>query len=158
MDEFFTTQSIIKTFKVSHQTVKNWCDEFGRYLSPTATPGDGKKRVFTPNDLKVFALLSDYHKRGFRWEDAHAALQNGQRGEIPQDVELEPVAPPALLVSLRDEINNLQLLLKSAESERDEERGQKKLLREMLDQKEKQLREVIEENALLKAQLRGSAK
>jgi DNA-binding transcriptional MerR regulator len=154
MDEYFTTQDVTKTFGVSHQTVKNWCDEFTSYLSPTARPGEGKKRLFTVEDIQVFSLIRDYHQRGFRYEDAHAALKTGQRGEIPETADLVPAAPPALLTALRDEISNLRVLLRQAETERDEERGQKRLLKEMLDQKELHLQKLYEDNATLKAQLK----
>lgn len=155
MDNFFTTGAVTKTFGISPQTVKNWCDEFAQYLSPTATPGESKKRIFTLDDMQVLSLVADYHKRGFRWEDAHAALKMGQRGEIPQESAIVNQPPPALLVALRDEISNLQTDLKGAESERDEYKGQVKLLERQLDQREERIVKLVEENADLKSRLKG---
>ena len=37
------------------ETIRNWADEFQDYLSPTATPGRGKHRMYTLTTL-VFAL------------------------------------------------------------------------------------------------------
>lgn len=137
MDEFFTTQHVCRTFKVSHQTVKNWCDEFSTHLSPTALPEAGRKRVFTTNDLEVFALIAEYHKRGFRYEEAHAALKAGQRGQIPEaEGDLTPTVPPALLVQLKDEIAKRDAIIQSLTSERDMERGKVQLLEKQLAEKD----------------------
>lgn len=154
MDEYFTTQDVAQTFTISHQSVKNWSDEFADFLSPTASPGQGRRRAFTSEDLKVFAVVHDFHKRGYTYADAKMALANGQRGEVPEPSQTSPTVPPALLIQLRDEMTDLRLKLKAVESERDEERGQKKILREMLEEKERQVQRLYEENAILKAQLK----
>jgi DNA-binding transcriptional MerR regulator len=152
MDEQFTSQHIIKTFKVSHQTIKNWCDEFAKYLSPTARPGDGKKRFFTADDLKVLSLVHEYHKRGFRWEDAHVALQSGQRGDIPDTSELVPYENPTAMLALKEEVKNLRLLLEASQSERNMEHGKVELLEKQLAQKEALIKELYREVAILEAQ------
>ena len=155
MDEHFTTQAIAQTFGVSHQTVKNWSDEFVDFLSPTANPGQGRRRLFTPEDLRVFALVHDFHKRGYTYADAKGALGAGQRGDIPDTSATPPTVPAALIVQLRDEITDIRLKLRTTEVERDEAQGQVKILRELLKEqladKERQIRELIEENARLKA-------
>lgn len=152
METFFTTSSITKAFGISPQTVKNWCDEFAQYLSPSATPGDGKKRIFTYEDMQVFALVADYHKRGFRWDDAHAALKSGQRGELPQDNEIVNQPPPAILVALRDEIAKLKQQLVHAHTERDMERGKTELLEKLLVEKEAQIKRLYIDLARLEAE------
>lgn len=150
MDEFFTTQHVTKTFGVSHQTVKNWCDEFASHLSPSARPETGRKRVFTTNDLKVFALVAEYHKRGFRYEDAHTALQSGQRGDIPDtESDITPTVPPALLVQLRDELAKRDAIISSLTSERDMERGKVQLLEKQLGERDQQIKELYREIAEL---------
>jgi DNA-binding transcriptional MerR regulator len=152
--DFYTTAHVAQLFTVTHQTVKNWSKEFAAYLSPTATPQEGKKRMFTLDDVRVFALVHDYGKRGFGYDDAHLALRSGQRGELPNTTEVVPTMPPALLTTLREEISSLRLQLRSTETGRDEAQGQVKLLKEQLSDKERQIRELIEENAHLKAQRR----
>jgi DNA-binding transcriptional MerR regulator len=143
MDEFFTTQHVCKTFKVSHQTVKNWCREFAPYLSVTATPKDGKKRVFTTADLEVFALVSEYNRRGFRYDDAHAALKSGQRGEMPErEGEIIPTVPPALLTQLREQITSRDAIIHQITTERDKERGKVEILEKQLAEKEKKIEEL----------------
>ena len=103
--DFYTTSGAAKLFQVTDQTVKNWAREFASHLSPTAQPGDGKRRTFTTDDLSVFALVHSYGAKGMNYEDAQAALIAGQRGSIPGGVsELATVAaPPALLERLREE-------------------------------------------------------
>jgi DNA-binding transcriptional MerR regulator len=151
--DFLTTQDITQLFSISHQTVKNWSVEFAEYLSPMANPSQGRKRLFTPDDVKAFALVHDYRERGYTYEDIHLALKTGQRGEIPEQAgQIVPTIPPALLTSLRLEMNNLQEKLQTTQTERDEYKGQVKLLREQLTEEREISREVIEENARLKAQ------
>ncbi len=57
--------------------------EFAKYLSPTATPGKNKHRLFTEEDMQVFSLVSELKQQGLTYEDIHAALKNGTRGKPP---------------------------------------------------------------------------
>lgn len=154
--DYFTTQHICSLFKVSHQTVKTWAREFAAYLSPTATPQDGKKRLFVIDDIRVFALIADYRSRGYVYDDAHLALRSGQRGDVPATAgAIEPTAPPSAIVALKEELVSLRQQLTQAISERDETRGQNKLLRELLKEQvadaQQRITELIEANARLKA-------
>jgi len=152
MDKYFTTQSVTKMFKVSHQTVKNWCREFAKYLSLTAQRPDGKKRVFSVEDMQVFALLAEYHKRGFGYDEAHAALTNGQRGELPEkEGEIVPTVPPALLVQLRDEIATRDRIITQLTTERDMERGKVQQLEKLLEERERKIEQLYRDNARLEA-------
>ena len=93
--DFYTTQHLRTIFKVSHQTIKNWADEFASYLSPTANPEAGKKRLYTTEDVQVFALVKDYRQRGYTYEDVHTALKTGQRGDIPFEAsDIVSTVPP----------------------------------------------------------------
>ena len=148
---YYSTQNVCALFQVSHQTVKNWSDEFASFLSPSATPGANRKRSFTPHDLQVFSLVNDFRKRGFTYADAQAALAAGQIGDIPESTtDLVASPPPALLLTLREEITNLRLILKSVESERDKERGKVELLEKQLEAKEDLIRKMYQENAELR--------
>lgn len=70
-------------------TVRNWAIEFAQYLSPTANPGEGKQRTFTVEDLRVIAIIAEYKRNGATYEDIHAALKVGVRGEAPDISEQE---------------------------------------------------------------------
>lgn len=152
MDEFFTTHAVSDLFQVSTQTVLNWSASFANFLSPTATPGTGRRRSFTFDDLKVFALIHDFNKRGYNYEDARLALSAEQRGEIPDTTKAEVTIPSALVVQLRDEITNLRMHLRAAESERDKERGKVELMEKQLTEKEQLIRSLYKQLARHEAQ------
>src|SRR3954454_4310661 len=80
----YKSSHVQRLFTVSPETVRNWSEEFGEYLSVTATPGTGRHRLFTHEDIEVFALVAELKDKGLTYTDIHAALQNNQRGEVPQ--------------------------------------------------------------------------
>lgn len=103
MDTFSTSQ-VAKRFGVADQTIKNWAAEFAQYLSPTATPGEGKRRAFTADDVSVFAVVHELVGRGRDTSAAHAALQAGRR---PTDA-LIPLSTGDTLISVQRERDMLQ--------------------------------------------------
>jgi DNA-binding transcriptional MerR regulator len=83
----YTTRQVATYYNKSDATVRNWAVEFAQYLSPTATPQQGKSRFFTVDDLKVISLVAQMKDQGFTFEEIHLSLKSGQRGEAP---EVEP--------------------------------------------------------------------
>lgn len=79
----YSTKHLVSMFSVSHQTIKNYAQEFAAYLSPTATPEKNHARVYTDEDLRVLDLVVTAKKAGRRYEEIHAMLQSGQRGDVP---------------------------------------------------------------------------
>ena len=79
----YKSKDIQRLFDISAETVRTWSEEFQVYLSPTATPGHGRHRVFSREDLEVFALVAEVKNAGQTYEDAHVQLKMGQRGVIP---------------------------------------------------------------------------
>jgi DNA-binding transcriptional MerR regulator len=77
------TVEVAAYFKKTEPTIRAWANEFSEYLSPLANPGKGKGRSFTPEDLMVFSLVSEMKDRNHTFEDIHAALKMGQRGDPP---------------------------------------------------------------------------
>lgn len=150
----YSTKSVTQRFGISHTALKAWCAEFGRWLSPTATPPAGQKRIFQESDLAVFALISDYKQRGLKYSDIHAALQSGERGNLtaPSPIDQLPAAARDLIVRLRDEMDDLRSQLEAERAATNKAVGRADLLRELLEEKEHQLREAFEEIARLKAQ------
>ena len=123
-----TTGEIQKIFRVSAQTVRNWCHEVGEYLSPSATPAiPGTRRRFTEDDLKVFALIVSMTAADQTYKDVKEALANGKRGALPELPEDEP--DPAALMST-EELHRTRLLWQ----ERDEAVGQVKQLMLQVEQ------------------------
>jgi len=151
MDDLFTTQAVSQTFGVSHQTVKNWSDEFLDFLSPTATPPKGRRRVFTLEDMRVFALVHDFHKRGHTYADAQTALAAGQRGDMPDENTAPLTVPPAFVIQLRQELATRDQLIETLKTERDMERGKSQFLERQLQEKEELIRDLYKQVARLEA-------
>lgn len=114
MSEIYTTKQLYSVFKVSHQTIKNWTKDFADWLSPTALPDTGRKRVFTEDDVRVFDLVKRMKGEGKFNPDIKAALGAGQRGEIPM-IPLELSAPQstALAIALQ-QVEDLTAMLEEA--------------------------------------------
>ena len=155
----YSTNHLKTLFRVSHTTIQNWCEEFADYLSPAARPEKGRKRTFNDADLAVFALVNELGKggAGMTFEDIHAMLQTGQRGEIPDtESALVTAALPVALVAARQRVAALETQL--AELQLDsgkqitelqavnhEQAGQIKLLKEMLAEANETIRQLERE-------------
>lgn len=150
----YTTQQIADLFAVSHQTVKNYCAEFAAYLSPTATPEKGQQRQFTDDDVAVLALVVEMKKAGAVFESIHHALGMGQRGDVP-DAALIPIegdgagAGGAALLVMRQQVIDLQTALAEKERELAGRDAQIALLREMLNEAQRQVINLERKNARL---------
>jgi len=100
----YSTRHLCQLFGVSEATIRNWAIEFQRDLSALAKPSDGRHRIFTEDDLAVFALVNTMKKDGHIYEEIHAALGAGQRG-IP------PELPPREIEALLSSENTKQMVL-----------------------------------------------
>lgn len=120
----YSSRQTATLFGVALETVRNWADEFQEYLSPTATPGHGKHRMYSYDDLRVFSLVSDLKGQGMTYSDIHGALRNGQRGQPPA---LPPEEVQALVVGEQErrlslEVDYLQRSLVRVQQELEEAR------------------------------------
>ena len=130
----YKSGDVQKLFKMSSETVRQWAIEFEDYLSPTASPGSGRMRLFTVDDLQVFALIAELKENGKTFEEIHAGLKAGQRGDIPEtDIDT------AIEVRAAMEVRVLQQKLISVEAERDELSHQVQELREKMGRLEGEL-------------------
>lgn len=91
---YYRTKDVAAFYDVSDQTVGVWSREFAQYLSPHANPGRKKKRLFTKEDMSVFSLVSQLQGHGMTFEEIHANLKSGARGEEPH---VEPTEVQALI-------------------------------------------------------------
>lgn len=80
----YKTRDLVSLFDVSGETIRTWATEFVQYLSPTASPGPGRQRIFTDDDVRVLALVAALKSEGKVYDDIHAALKAGQRGDLEQ--------------------------------------------------------------------------
>jgi DNA-binding transcriptional MerR regulator len=143
----YRTRHITKLFDISEETVRVWVGEFAEYLSPTATPGKHKQRVFTEADMEVLSLVSERKKQGDTFADIHLSLKNGQRGNITQlpPEELDAIVSTDRESRLAFENDHLQRML--VESQEQLKVAQREL---------EELHAVRDENIRLKAQLDSS--
>lgn len=149
----YTTQHICSMFRISHQTAKNWAREFASYLSPTATPDKNRQRVFTDEDVRVFALVHQFRLAGKFFEDAHAALASGERGDIPSTAgEIVPTTTPAV-IAMQERLDTLEIELREALSDADQQRGMVKLLKEQLTDANAEIRRLYRELAEKEARM-----
>jgi DNA-binding transcriptional MerR regulator len=109
-------------FGVSSETVRAWSEEFSEYLSPTATPGTGKHRVFSDEDLRVFAYISSARASGMDTDEIHAGLRSGQRGDVPTvlDTRSMEIGVNLQLSIARRQIDDLQQELEISRSRESE--------------------------------------
>lgn len=59
----FTVAEAAKLFKVENKVIKDWANKFSSYLTLSATPIKGAKRIFQLEDIRVMAYIYTY------WED-----------------------------------------------------------------------------------------
>lgn len=119
MDNLKKPADIKELFDISHQTVRRWTDEFESYLSSNATPPSGQMRLFTDDDIRVFALVAEVKNRGGTYEDAHARLRAGERGVIPDEPPSEQ-EKQLVMSQLAIQNKKLRAQLEALTQERDE--------------------------------------
>nr|WP_281719792.1 MerR family transcriptional regulator [Nitrosomonas nitrosa] len=83
METYYTSTQAAKIYGVSLQTINYWAGQFKEYLSPTANPGGRRKRRLSIEDMRVLSLISSMKNEGSTFEDIHATLKTGQRGQAP---------------------------------------------------------------------------
>lgn len=148
----YSTQNICTLFNVSHQTVKNWATHFREFLSPTARPEPHKQRVYTIQDLAVFSLASQMLKAGNKYADVKRALSAGHRGAIPDaDPDQLPAPVSGQVVALREALDTIRVEMRELQTALDETRGQNKLLREQLAERDSIIRQLYREIGQLEA-------
>lgn len=144
----YTSRDVTEFFNITHETVRVWSNEFARHLSPGATPGDGRHRRFTQDDIRVFSLVSELKARRMTFMDIHASLDAGQRGDLPSKDEVgivvaeyqqKMMALQALLQDVRRERDELLEKLRPAEDENIRLRTELQAIRTMLEKRVEEL-------------------
>jgi DNA-binding transcriptional MerR regulator len=160
----YRTQHICTLYEVSPETARIWAMEFAEYLSPTATPGKNKHRLYIEEDMQVFALVVELKQQGLTFADIHAALKNGSRGAPPslpaeaiqaivssdreRQLAVENEYLQRSLVKMQEELKQVVALrgeLKTATEQNIRVQAQLEILRERQNQMEAQVRELSRE-------------
>ena len=140
-----TTKAVAVYFKRSGPTIRNWAKEFADHLSPTGSPEAGKVREFTIEDMRVFDLIAKMKDQGKTYDEIHASLKAGARGDAPdldesalevlqaaegeRRVALEVQALQQVIVDLRRQLDRAQETAAQVETVRLENRALETSLR-----------------------------
>lgn len=152
--ERYTTSQAGERLNIIPATIKNWANEFAAYLSPSATPEPGRTRMFTPEDLRVFATIARLRRSKTHIADIHHTLQSGERDELPPAAGKAIEPHPPVLLALKREITTLQGEIERLSSENEQKLGSIRTYEKLLEQKENHIRDLYREMALLELRLR----
>jgi len=128
----YTASQVAQVFKTARETIRNWAIEFENELSPSANPGDKRQRSFTDSDLEIIALISEMKGQGKLYADIHAALVNGQRGHVPDDVSAIVPADTPRPTQLQARVNFLEAQLQAVMESSQRDKAQIDLLTRQL--------------------------
>lgn len=107
------TKDLAELFAVAEPTVRAWCGEFEEYLSVNANPGEGRTRYYDDEDVKVLALVAEMKTQGKTFEDIHASLKAGKRGDVESAVQAAQQRPQSVeqaLVYIQQLVNRVNTL------------------------------------------------
>lgn len=107
------TKDLAELFNVAEPTIRAWCGEFEDYLSPDANPGEGRTRYYNDDDVKVLALVAEMKTQGKTFEDIHASLKTGVRGDVESAVQAAQQRPQSVeqaLVYIQQLVNRVNSL------------------------------------------------
>lgn len=153
---FYSSQQVAALYGVTTQSVNRWAREFEEYLSPSAKPGGSKTRQFSKEDVMVLALVSEMQKKHLTYEDIHASLKAGARGEPPlvEPDEVQAIVSNETGSRLALENDYLKRLLVDAQQSLKKAEEDLKRLRETEDEVVK-LRERVANKEEIEQQLRN---
>ena len=88
----YRTNEIAQTCNVTVNTVRNWCKEFGAYLSPGATVTTGHRR-FTERDKNVLLYVSQLRNENLQQSAILQRLSETKFPDIDQPEEESAIEP-----------------------------------------------------------------
>lgn len=100
----YKSEIVQSLYNITGQTVRNWSNEYSDFLSDDAVGGENKHRVFTEDDLKVFALIVELKAKRLNTDDIKATLATGNRGEVPNTTGIIPVDTALKITRLESQI------------------------------------------------------
>ena len=148
----YTTGTVAKICGVSREAVRKWVDEFGQYMSESATPPKGEVRDFNDDDVRICALIAEYRNKGFNTDSIHAALKSGER--VEPDLSIQATTPgvsQAKLASLERAVTGLKQQIATLEKERDTALTERDLLERQLSEARQEIKQLNREIGRLQA-------
>jgi DNA-binding transcriptional MerR regulator len=74
----FKTAQMARSLGVSDNTIRNFCKEFGDYLSEAAAPTWGTYREFSERDVEILTVISVWRKEGQTYDEIRQRLRRGE--------------------------------------------------------------------------------
>ena len=154
----YRSGDLAELFAVSRETIRRYTSEFKEYLSDSANPTEqGKHRIYTEDDLQVFALVTRLKAANHSEDDIHATLKAGIRDDLPSLLSEKSSLNPSLQLSIAK--NRIEMLEETLAQERIESqkwRDEAKLLQGRIEELEKRPDTITlhQEIAVLKYQLK----
>ncbi len=150
----YQSSDLQKFFSRSPETIRQWADEFARHLSDAANPPEGVHRRYDEQDLLVFALINEMRESRAPTEDIHAALDEGERGELPVSAFFKENGTELAikLYQANTEIDILRTRLEKMEAQMEKYKEENIQLKTRIEEMEKRI-ELEKEIAVLRAKL-----
>lgn len=140
----YTAGAAARVVGISVASVRGYSARFAQFLSPGASPGPGKPRVLTDDDLRVMRFIFYYTGQGESWDNVAARLARGEvatfdwvppasaLSDQAQAQETALTAVPALLGSFLQRLEDERRQDLDAARAREDE-----LTRQLLDARER---------------------
>ena len=126
---------------ISVASVRGYSARFAQFLSPTASPGPGKPRVLTDDDLRAMRFVFYYTGQGESWDDVAARLARGEVAAFdwtPTPAATSEAAQESMALAVPQVLGFLQRLEDERRRDLDAARAREdELTRQLLDAREK---------------------
>jgi DNA-binding transcriptional MerR regulator len=149
----YTTEELATTFHTTPETIRQWAIQFKDHLKPTANPGQNRARQFTDDDMRTMTLIAELKARKLRPDEIKQAILSGEFREIPESASALGFADRGKIARLEDKVNELQLALGDVMKASSKKDGIIETLEHQLAEAQKEIRQLIGENAVLKSKL-----
>jgi DNA-binding transcriptional MerR regulator len=81
----YTVKQAADLAGLSVSGVKTYGVRYEAFLSPSANPGPGLSRSYTPQDVAKLRMIGSLQKQGTPHADIMTRLESGESGEVPDD-------------------------------------------------------------------------
>jgi DNA-binding transcriptional MerR regulator len=119
----YTVKQAAELAALSVSGVKTYGVRYGTLLSPSANPGPGLSRSYTPEDVAKLRMIGRLAKEGTPHSEILSRLESGESDPLPQDAPQDATdgpQAPAPLILVRDAMSALQDALQAERAERQE--------------------------------------
>jgi len=135
-------RKVASTLQVSTQTIRNWVNKFGDFLSSEATQQNNK--LFSNNDVAMLQKVKQLSSEGYTWDEITNLLPDPTiAGEVIEDPQLDTDPQRSnqdttnAITVLQDQLEQIKILVDVTIKSKDE-------TIEILKDENKRLRDEIE--------------